>query len=107
MNKPLLLLTLLTLSSCIASLHAFTRMGCRCKGTISHPVPPSVIKKIEVTPASGHCRWTEIIVTRRNGSKICINPEAKWLPELFSILQKNNVTSRSTTRPPAASTSNV
>ncbi|XP_069578729.1 interleukin-8 isoform X2 [Brachyistius frenatus] len=90
MNKPLLLLTLLTLSSCIASLHAFTRMGCRCKGTISHPVPPSVIKKIEVTPASGHCRWTEIIVTRRNGSKICINPEAKWLPELFSILQKRN-----------------
>ncbi|NP_001290272.1 C-X-C motif chemokine 13 precursor [Larimichthys crocea] len=95
MTKPLLLLTAVILASLIAS----PGMGCRCKGTISTPIKPRVIVKIEILPISGHCRRTEIIVARRNGSKICLNPAATATNELLQNLQKRNGTISTTTVP--------
>nr|XP_046241848.1 C-X-C motif chemokine 10 [Scatophagus argus] len=103
MTKPLLLLAALTLCCCITALHAFPRQGCRCLDTRSAPVLVRVIEKIEVIPISGRCRQTEIIITRKNGSKVCVDPQAKWFKSLFSNLQKDNVTSSSTTVSPTAS----
>ncbi|KAG7237135.1 hypothetical protein INR49_032771 [Caranx melampygus] len=57
--KPLLLLAALTLCCCITALH-----GCKCMRPTSNRIPLKAIKKIEVLPISGQCRWTEIIVTR-------------------------------------------
>ncbi|XP_031726441.1 interleukin-8 [Anarrhichthys ocellatus] len=87
-TKPLLLLAALTLCCCIASLHALPTQGCRCIRSIYSQVPLKVIKKLELIPISGHCRRTEIIITRRNGSKVCVKPEEKWVNSLLSNLQK-------------------
>ncbi|XP_005730621.1 C-X-C motif chemokine 10 [Pundamilia nyererei] len=88
MNKPLLLLVALTFCCCIASLHGFPINTCRCRRTVANPIPPRAVKKIEVTPASGHCPRTEITITVRNGNRICVDPEAKWFPGLLNTLQK-------------------
>uniref|UniRef100_A0A3Q4MWP1 C-X-C motif chemokine 10-like n=1 Tax=Neolamprologus brichardi TaxID=32507 RepID=A0A3Q4MWP1_NEOBR len=85
MNKPLLLLVALTFCCC------FALNTCRCRRTVANPIPPRAVKKIEVTPASGHCPRTEIIVTVRNGNKICVDPEAKWFP-VFVLLPHSTKT---------------
>ncbi|XP_033973516.1 interleukin-8-like isoform X3 [Trematomus bernacchii] len=92
MTKAALLLSALTLCCCIASLQAFPRVRCMCIRTISSPMPVRVIKRIEVIPISGLCRRTEIIVTRRNGSKVCVNPAANWVNVLISNLQRRSST---------------
>ncbi|KAM9392401.1 alveolar macrophage chemotactic factor [Pholidichthys leucotaenia] len=88
-----LVLLLTALCCCFTALHAFSWHGCRCLKTSSTQIPAQAVKKIEVTPASGHCRKTEILITRRNGLRVCIPPEAPWFPQLLSSLQKENVTS--------------
>ncbi|XP_054466540.1 C-X-C motif chemokine 11-1 [Anoplopoma fimbria] len=95
-TKPLLLLAALTLCCCISSLHAFSQGRCICIRTISTPVPFKTIKKVEIIPVSGGCRRTEIIITRRNGSKLCVNPKKKWVIDLLSQLQSKNENSATT-----------
>ncbi|XP_031161088.1 interleukin-8 [Sander lucioperca] len=99
-TKPLLLLAALTFCFCITSLHA----RCTCIQTLSTPVPFRAIKKIEVIPISGHCRRTEIIITRRNGSRVCINPNVQWVNDLLRSFRNTNVNSSSTTVSTTAST---
>ncbi|XP_070689651.1 C-X-C motif chemokine 10-like isoform X2 [Pempheris klunzingeri] len=87
-TKPLLLLlAALTLCCCITSLQAYPR-ACLCLRTTSTPIRPQAIEKIEVIPISGKCRRIEIIVTRRNGSRVCVTPTAKWVIMLLSRLQR-------------------
>ncbi|XP_036955365.1 C-X-C motif chemokine 13 [Acanthopagrus latus] len=107
--KPLLLLAALTL--CIGTLHALPkRQTCLCIRTISTRVPLRIISKVEVFPVSGYCRHTEVIITRKNNSKVCIDPEAGWFKDLMNNVKKNAMstsTSTSTTVPPVASNSNL
>ncbi|XP_008298103.1 C-X-C motif chemokine 10-like isoform X2 [Stegastes partitus] len=88
MNRTVLLLVALTLCCCLAGLDAVALHRCRCLRTVSHRVPARVVKKIEVTPASGHCRRTEILILKKSGSTVCVDPDAKWFPELLNALQK-------------------
>ncbi|XP_042343864.1 C-X-C motif chemokine 2 [Plectropomus leopardus] len=94
-TKPLLLLAALTFCCCIASMHAFVGR-CHCIRTSSRTIPIQLIKKIEVHPISGHCRWTEIIVTKKKGSKVCVDPNAKWVNNLLTKLQSKNKKPEST-----------
>lgn len=100
----------------LATFAAFS--GCHCLGTVKKPVPYRVIKKIEMVPISGHCRrpetmWVSIWawihemtsvldlvtrklthvsrcsrLTRKNGFKMCIDPNQKWFKVLLSQIQK-------------------
>ncbi|XP_034451330.1 alveolar macrophage chemotactic factor [Hippoglossus hippoglossus] len=88
LQKPLLLLAALTLCCCITSLHAFRRRGCHCIRTTTEEVPAKCIKKIEVFAVSGQCRRTEILITRKNGYKVCVDPEVDWVLSLLQKLQR-------------------
>ncbi|KAF1389609.1 hypothetical protein PFLUV_G00075220 [Perca fluviatilis] len=99
-TKPLLLLAALTFCFCIASLHA----RCICIQTISTVIPYRAIKKIEVIPISGNCRRTEIIVTTRKGSRVCVDPTVQWVNDLLRSFRNTNVNSKSTTVSTTAST---
>ncbi|KAM9359961.1 C-X-C motif chemokine 13 [Symphorus nematophorus] len=101
MTRPLLLLAALTLCCCIATMH-----GCRCIRTTTTPVAIRLIQKIEVIPISGRCRRTEIIITRMNGSKVCVNPKLRWINILLNEVQKRDVTPSPTTDSSTASTIN-
>uniref|UniRef100_A0A3Q3WNB3 Chemokine interleukin-8-like domain-containing protein n=1 Tax=Mola mola TaxID=94237 RepID=A0A3Q3WNB3_MOLML len=88
MTNPMRLLAALTLCCCIASMNAFSKHGCHCLWTVSKPVPLRIIRKIEMMPISGHCRWPETIITRKNGSKVCADPDDEWFKVLISRMQK-------------------
>ncbi|XP_019959755.2 C-X-C motif chemokine 10 isoform X1 [Paralichthys olivaceus] len=89
LQKPLLVLAALTLCCCIDTLHAFRQRGCHCIRTTPDKVPVRFIKKLEVIPISGQCRRTEIIITKRNGYKLCVAPEEKWIKDLLGYLQSS------------------
>ncbi|TWW60840.1 C-X-C motif chemokine 10 [Takifugu flavidus] len=97
MVKPPTLLVVMTLCCCLVTADAF--FGCHCLRTIRKPIPLNVIEKIEMLPISGHCRRPEIILTRKNGSKICIDPNQKWLKDLLNKMQKEGERPSSTTAP--------
>uniref|UniRef100_A0A3Q1EKJ3 C-X-C motif chemokine n=1 Tax=Acanthochromis polyacanthus TaxID=80966 RepID=A0A3Q1EKJ3_9TELE len=61
---------------------------CRCIRTVPGPIPRRVIKRIEVIPPSGRCRRTEILIFRRNGPIVCVDPEAKWFQKFLENLQR-------------------
>ncbi|RVE68714.1 hypothetical protein OJAV_G00094450 [Oryzias javanicus] len=83
----------------ITSLHAaFSRGGCICLKVTSAPVPARMVKKVEVIPPTGRCRKTEIIITRRTGSRLCADPKAKWLQDLLSTFRQG-MEGSSTARP--------
>ncbi|XP_020514806.1 interleukin-8 [Labrus bergylta] len=83
------LIVMTTLTLCfIVGLQASPGSGCFCIRTTSAPIPVRVISRIEVIPASGHCRQIEIIVTRKNGSKVCADPNGKWGKFVIRILLK-------------------
>ncbi|KAA8592448.1 hypothetical protein FQN60_017903 [Etheostoma spectabile] len=52
----------------------------------------------------GNCRRTEIIVTRRNGSRVCVNPNVQWVNDLLRSFRNTNVSSSATTVSTTAST---
>uniref|UniRef100_A0A3Q3E3G3 C-X-C motif chemokine 10-like n=1 Tax=Labrus bergylta TaxID=56723 RepID=A0A3Q3E3G3_9LABR len=62
--------------------------GCFCIRTTLSSIPVRVIDKIEVIPVSGYCRWTEVIVTKKNGSKVCADPNGKWAKSILHTLLK-------------------
>ncbi|KAM4746738.1 alveolar macrophage chemotactic factor [Anableps anableps] len=97
MNKAVILLVALTLYCCIPELDAFSRSGCRCIKTTSLRVAPSNVAKVEVTPPSGRCRRIERVIIRKNGSKVCISPNAEWFPEFLSKLDQDYENLSSTT----------
>ncbi|KAM4576434.1 C-X-C motif chemokine 13-like isoform 2-T2 [Odontesthes bonariensis] len=97
MNKPLIILAALTLFCCITTLHAASWSGCRCIRTVSKPVPLGVIDKIEVIPPSGRCRRVERIIYRKNGSKVCINPNAEWFLGFLRAMDRKGCAKRGAT----------
>ncbi|XP_049433627.1 C-X-C motif chemokine 13 [Epinephelus fuscoguttatus] len=105
MTKPLLLLVALTLCCCMASLHARQAGRCQCARAISDVIPVRVIKKIEVFPITGYCRRIEVVITRKNNTRVCVDPNAEWVNNLLKRLQSKN---QNTTAKPstAASTTN-
>ncbi|XP_060889992.1 interleukin-8-like [Labrus mixtus] len=82
------LIIMTTLCFCIVSLQASPRSGCLCIRTTSSYIPVRVIDRIEVIPVTGYCRWTEVIVTRKNGSKVCADPNGKWAEAVLHTLLK-------------------
>ncbi|KAM9743875.1 C-X-C motif chemokine 10 isoform 2-T2 [Menidia menidia] len=97
MNKPLVILTALTICCCITSLQAISWSGCRCPRTVPRPVPIRVVNKIEVIPASGRCRSVQRIIHRLNGSKVCIDPDAAWFPSFVRAVDRKGYAKKGAT----------
>ncbi|GCB65518.1 hypothetical protein scyTo_0004808 [Scyliorhinus torazame] len=56
-----------------------TQGRCRCPQTSSIPINPRYIKSLKYIPKGSHCETLEIIVTMKNRSMICVNPNANWV----------------------------
>nr|XP_046204737.1 C-X-C motif chemokine 13-like isoform X2 [Oncorhynchus gorbuscha] len=94
--KPHYLLVVLTLC-CVAALHAFPmggfapRVTCRCIRTSPAFISPTRFHKLEILPAGAHCSRMEMIVTKKDKTIICVNPEAKWIKKVIARLQSNTI----------------
>ncbi|KAJ8005529.1 hypothetical protein DPEC_G00118900 [Dallia pectoralis] len=86
------LLVALTLCS-FAVIQAFPMEGfapikCRCIQTSPNFVHPRLFKRLEILPAGAHCRYTEIIITKKDNSTVCVAPDEKWINRLVAKLQQ-------------------
>ncbi|XP_078405750.1 interleukin-8-like [Cetorhinus maximus] len=52
---------------------------CKCIWTTSRPIDPRTMQSMKYIPRGSHCVTTEIIVTLKNGKKLCVNPTAQWV----------------------------
>ncbi|XP_046872742.1 interleukin-8 [Hypomesus transpacificus] len=88
----LLLLSILAFC-CNISVHAFPEgfgptLKCQCIRTSSVPVAPRLIRTIKIQTPGASCRQTEIIITKKDNSTVCFNPDEKWIHKVISKLQR-------------------
>ncbi|KAJ8005594.1 hypothetical protein DPEC_G00119560 [Dallia pectoralis] len=68
----------------------FAQIKCRCIRTSSNFIPTRQFQRLEIVPAGAHCRYTEIIITKKDNSIVCVTPGVKWIDRVISDLQKKN-----------------
>ncbi|XP_049428684.1 interleukin-8-like [Epinephelus fuscoguttatus] len=60
---------------------------CRCLSKERKPIG-RYIGQVEVNPPSSHCKDTEIIATlKKDGQKICLDPDAPWVKKVLKKTQ--------------------
>ncbi|KAF1395178.1 hypothetical protein PFLUV_G00008840 [Perca fluviatilis] len=65
---------------------------CRCINKEKQPIG-RYIGKVEVHLASSHCKDIEIIATlKKNGQKICLDPDAPWIKKVLQRKQAQRPT---------------
>ncbi|XP_038648275.1 uncharacterized protein LOC119963344 isoform X1 [Scyliorhinus canicula] len=63
---------------------------CQCINYISHPIHPHRMKDIEILPTSSRCSQVEVIITLKDGTKVCVDPEVEWLKKLIDKIMRRN-----------------
>ncbi|XP_028601074.2 C-X-C motif chemokine 13 [Podarcis muralis] len=63
-------------------------IGCRCAKVRSRFIPPSQYESVSIFPPGSACNKMEVIITiREKGTKVCVNPEVKWVQNLVKIVK--------------------
>ncbi|XP_059819358.1 interleukin-8-like [Hypanus sabinus] len=65
-------------------------LRCQCINTNSKFIHPKQMENIEIIPSGPHCAKTEIIVILKNGSSVCLNPEAHWVKKIIQMVTKSS-----------------
>ncbi|XP_032886895.1 interleukin-8-like [Amblyraja radiata] len=78
--------TILILLLCVVTAQGIPILGAngRCHCARTRSVHPKSIRSLKFIPRGPHCENAEIIVTQKNGKKVCVDPEAKWLEVLIT-----------------------
>lgn len=85
----LALVFLLTRPEGIVTGHKAVNVRCQCIVKETRRIGP-YLEKVEVYPASAHCREMEIIGTlKEDGQRICLDPNSKWVKRFLRKKQKN------------------
>ncbi|XP_071360087.1 interleukin-8-like isoform X2 [Trachinotus anak] len=78
------LLVLLTIPEGFSLGDQGMRQRCRCITTVKNPIG-RYIRKVQVNPASSHCKDIQIIATlKKDGQQICLDPDAPWVKKVLS-----------------------
>ncbi|XP_078396339.1 interleukin-8-like [Cetorhinus maximus] len=89
----LTLFALYVASTQAASLrHAGESLRCQCINTISRFIHPKHMENVEIIPSGPHCSNVEIIAILKNGSPVCLNPEAIWVKKIIDLMTKRSKT---------------
>nr|BAB79448.1 interleukin-8 [Triakis scyllium] len=70
--------------------HAGVSLRCQCIKTNSKFIHPRRMENIEIFPSGPHCSNVEIIATLKNGTPVCLNPEAAWVKKIIDMIIKNS-----------------
>uniref|UniRef100_A0A8C6UMZ0 Chemokine interleukin-8-like domain-containing protein n=1 Tax=Neogobius melanostomus TaxID=47308 RepID=A0A8C6UMZ0_9GOBI len=66
-------------------------LRCQCIENESRRVG-RYLGKVEVYPPNSHCKETEIIATlKKDGQRICLDPNAQWVKRILRRNQKINM----------------
>ncbi|XP_006025782.1 interleukin-8-like [Alligator sinensis] len=84
----ILLLALLVICHSVNAgiLETNTRLACKCIMIRSQYIHPKVYQSVEIFPPGSACRRTEVIITLKNGNKVCVDPEIRWVKKTLKAL---------------------
>ncbi|XP_067871862.1 alveolar macrophage chemotactic factor-like [Heterodontus francisci] len=92
--KPQTVFLLLTIVICLASyglcIGNTTYSRCKCVSVITRFIQPKNFEHIDIFPQGSFCRKVEIVITMKNGKKICVSPQTQWVKKLVSLLTEKN-----------------
>uniref|UniRef100_G1M6Y0 C-X-C motif chemokine n=1 Tax=Ailuropoda melanoleuca TaxID=9646 RepID=G1M6Y0_AILME len=54
-------------------------LRCQCIQTHTDFISPKFITNVQLIPEGAHCSRKEIIVTLKDGTLVCLDPEAEWV----------------------------
>ncbi|XP_062898289.1 interleukin-8-like [Mobula hypostoma] len=60
---------------------------CHCIRTSFDIIHPTSIRSLKYIPKGSHCERAEIIVTLKNETKVCVDPDARWLQALITAMK--------------------
>ncbi|XP_048402245.1 interleukin-8-like isoform X1 [Stegostoma tigrinum] len=64
---------------------------CKCIRTTASHFDPKLIRSIKYIPRGSHCMAIEIIVTMKNGKKLCMNPKAQWMKSFIKAIKASRL----------------
>ncbi|XP_043557907.1 interleukin-8-like [Chiloscyllium plagiosum] len=89
--KRAAILTILVLLLCAMTAEGIPIPGiqgrCKCILTTTKRFDPNFIRNVKYIPRGPHCVTTEIIITMKNGMKVCMNPNTKWLKTFIKAIK--------------------
>ncbi|XP_073511352.1 interleukin-8-like [Phyllobates terribilis] len=84
-----------TVTEGMPSAKAASELRCQCINVEKPEKPIKGMKSLELLPSGPHCKNTEVIITLKSGSRVCVDPSAPWVEKLIKTLlekQKNEET---------------
>ncbi|XP_077116849.1 interleukin-8-like [Ranitomeya variabilis] len=72
-----------------------TELRCQCINVGKPEKPIKDMKSLELIPSGPSCKNTEVIITLKSGTRICVDPSTPWVEKLIKNLlekQKNEET---------------
>ncbi|XP_072351840.1 interleukin-8-like [Scyliorhinus torazame] len=77
-------------TQCTLTIRSRVEPRCQCINYVSEPINPCRMKDIEILPISPHCSQVEVIITLKDGTKVCVDPEASWVKPMIDRLLVQN-----------------
>ncbi|XP_070582642.1 interleukin-8-like [Erythrolamprus reginae] len=56
-----------------------TELRCKCPSVVSHIISTRDFETMKFIPEGPHCIRSEVIVTKKDGKEICLNPTMPWV----------------------------
>uniref|UniRef100_A0A8C1WMW0 Chemokine interleukin-8-like domain-containing protein n=1 Tax=Cyprinus carpio TaxID=7962 RepID=A0A8C1WMW0_CYPCA len=87
---------------CALPMEGFGVNKCQCVTTTSSVIPSRVFQRIEIVPPGAHCRYTEILITKKDNQIVCIDPAARWINNVITRVMRSKRNAKETAVPTAA-----
>ncbi|XP_043552440.1 interleukin-8-like [Chiloscyllium plagiosum] len=65
-----------------------THSRCRCAAVIARFISPKKYQHIDIYPQGSFCRKVEIIITLKDGMKVCVNPKSNWVKKVINLMNE-------------------
>nr|XP_020660874.1 interleukin-8-like [Pogona vitticeps] len=74
----------------VANIFEPVHLGCKCLRVTSQFIRLAKYERVEIFPAGLACKKMEIIITLKDGAKVCVSPTARWVQNLLRMLHERN-----------------
>ncbi|XP_075193447.1 interleukin-8-like [Anomaloglossus baeobatrachus] len=63
-----------------------SELRCQCINVARPEKPIKDMKSLELIPSGPHCKNTEVIITLKSGSKVCVDPSTPWVEKIIKTI---------------------
>ncbi|PIO39421.1 Interleukin-8 [Aquarana catesbeiana] len=81
-----LFLLFTTAAEAMSLLRSATELRCQCVKLETKQISTKIMANIEVIPSGPHCKNVEVIITLKDGNKVCVDPSASWVERIIKLI---------------------